>query len=74
MDITEFRLRDGKKVFLQVIMDNFSRKVINWKISSNRKQSLSVSNLIDATKNKSVKYLMSDEEGENIGTDPKDVD
>ena len=30
IDITQFRLKDGKVVYLQAIMDNFSRKIISY--------------------------------------------
>jgi hypothetical protein len=65
IDITEFKLKDGEKIYLQVIMDNFSRKVINWKFSTDKKQSLSINNIIKATKDHIPEVLMSDGGGEN---------
>jgi transposase InsO family protein len=33
VDVTVIRLLDGNKVFLQAVMDNFSRKILSWRIS-----------------------------------------
>ena len=66
IDITEFKLKDGKKIYLQVIMDNLSRKIINWKFSSNKKQSVSIENIVKATKKQIPEILMSDGGGENV--------
>ncbi len=66
IDITEFRLKDGEKIYLQVIMDNLSRKIINWKFSSNKKQSVSIENIVKATKKQIPEILMSDGGGENV--------
>lgn len=65
IDITEFRLKDGKKAYLQVIVDNFSRKVLNWKFSQNKKAALSISTITAATKSKIPEVLMADGGGEN---------
>ena len=34
VDVTVIRLLDGTKVFLQAVMDNFSRKILAWRVSS----------------------------------------
>lgn len=33
VDVTVIRLLDGTKVFLQAVMDNFSRRILSWRIS-----------------------------------------
>ncbi len=33
VDVTVIRLLDGAKVFLQAVMDNFSRRILSWRIS-----------------------------------------
>jgi putative transposase len=37
LDLTEFKLLDGRKVYLQAIIDNFSRYIVDWEISTNKK-------------------------------------
>jgi len=34
VDVTVIKLLDGTKVFLQAVMDNFSRKILAWRIST----------------------------------------
>jgi len=33
VDVTVIKLLDGTKVFLQAVMDNFSRKILSWRVS-----------------------------------------
>lgn len=66
IDITEFRLKGGDKVYLQAIMDNYSRKIINWKISRNKKAALSILTITEALSSSHPETLMSDGGGENI--------
>lgn len=33
VDVTVIRLLDGTKVFLQAVMDNFSRRILSWRVS-----------------------------------------
>lgn len=67
MDITEFKLKGGGKAYLQVVMDNYSRKIINWKISLKKNQILTIKNLKEAVRSQKPKVLMSDGGGENVG-------
>jgi ACT domain-containing protein len=32
-DITQFKMRDGKKANIYILMDNFSKFILNWKVS-----------------------------------------
>lgn len=66
IDITEFKLRTGEKVYLQVLMDNFSRRILNWQMSFNKSQILTIKNITKATKEIKPDSLMSDSGGENI--------
>lgn len=67
MDITEFKLKGGGKAYLQVVMDNYSRKIINWKISLKKNQVLTIKNLKEAVRDYKPEVLMSDGGGENVG-------
>ncbi|MBK24683.1 MAG: hypothetical protein CME70_11865 [Halobacteriovorax sp.] len=66
MDVTEIKVR-GRKVFLQVILDNHSRFVINWKLIKNWNGETSA-NLLNNTVEKytSPLELMTDAGKENL--------
>ena len=34
MDTTVFRLLDGTKAYLQAVIDNYSRRILAWRINS----------------------------------------
>ncbi len=34
VDVTIIKLLDGTKVFVQAVMDNFSRKILSWRVSA----------------------------------------
>lgn len=67
IDITEFKLSDEKKAYLQVIVDNFSRKVLTWSLSHNKDESLSIKTMLDSLRQVQPDTIMSDAGGENIG-------
>jgi hypothetical protein len=67
MDITEFKLIGHKKVYLQVIVDNFSRKVVYWTLSRVKDQDNSIKTIELATKLMVPTIMMTDGGGENIG-------
>lgn len=67
IDITEFKLTNNKKVYLQVILDNFSRKVISWRLSLRKTLNITMKNIAHATRISSPLFLLSDGGGENIG-------
>jgi hypothetical protein len=71
IDVTEFKLKNGEKAYLQAVMDNYSRKIIHWNLSSNKKASLSVSTMLEATKLNCPEVLMSDGGGENTSINIK---
>ncbi|MBL4754715.1 MAG: DDE-type integrase/transposase/recombinase [Flavobacteriales bacterium] len=45
MDVTIFRFPDHTKAYIYLIIDNFSRAVLNWKVSSELKASISFENI-----------------------------
>lgn len=51
LDLTEYQLGDGSKVYLQAIIDNFSRYIVDWEISTNKK-AMNTVNLIRRAKEK----------------------
>ena len=77
IDNTEVRLADNKKLYLQVILDNYSRYGIAWQLNTNINKELSKnlteSALLKFGKNQSSSiYLVSDGGPENTGlTNPK---
>jgi len=45
MDVTIFRFPDHTKAYIYLIIDNFSRAVLNWKVSTELKASISFENI-----------------------------
>jgi putative transposase len=67
IDITEIKLSSGKKYYLQVIIDNFSRYILAWKINKTKEAFHTIDLLKSAKKHKKkVTNLMMDKGGENI--------
>lgn len=67
MDITEFRLIDGSKGYLQVVMDNYSRKVLSFKLSTRKDHMLTLKSIKTSMDEVNPKVMMTDGGGENIG-------
>ncbi|MBK23236.1 MAG: hypothetical protein CME70_04445 [Halobacteriovorax sp.] len=67
IDVTYFRLREGRNAYVQVVMDNYSRKIINWKVSLKKGQAMTIKNLKGVIKESQPNFLMSDGGGENTG-------
>lgn len=65
IDITEIKTLDNRKHYLQVIIDNFSRKVLTWSLTSTKKANITFENLLKILKNKKNQILMSDKGSEN---------
>lgn len=69
IDITEIKIIDNKKAYLQIVVDNYSRKIIGWKIGKRKDMNLTYKTLL-ASLNYAGTFsgkLMSDGGGENIG-------
>lgn len=67
IDITEIKTKYGEKYYLQMVVDNYSRAILSWKISDRKMMKISLSTLKRAFKDNSVlpEYLLSDGGGEN---------
>ncbi len=72
IDVTEFKCIDSGKIYLQVLMDNYSRKIINWKLSRNKGEALTMRTILDGV-NITPQNLISDGGGENTGKKVKSV-
>jgi len=73
MDITIFKLTNGKKAYLQVLMDNYSRRIINWELSHSKSKALTIKNLRSVLQEVQARYLLTDAGGENINHEVKKV-
>ncbi len=69
IDITEIKLSSGKKYYLQLIIDNFSRYLLAWQINKT-KEAFNTVELLRSAKNHKKKYtkLMMDKGSENINS------
>lgn len=67
IDITEIKLSSGQKYYLQVIIDNYSRYCLAWKINKT-KEAFNTVELLRTAKTHKKKYtnLMMDKGSENI--------
>jgi putative transposase len=69
IDVTQFKLASGKRVYLQVILDNYSRFVIAWRLFD-KVNGLGTKNLIKVAKEKFMAenkvHLVSDGGTENV--------
>jgi putative transposase len=68
IDVTQVKTINLKKVYLQLIVDNFSRAILSYKVGEfkNLKLSFRSLNSLDMNKFSHKKYLMSDRGGENL--------
>jgi len=73
MDITEVRCQDNTKVYLSLIVDNFSRAILGWKASLNKTSAFVLGNLKEVihkyklNKQEFVVDLLVDDGSENKG-------
>lgn len=66
IDVTEFRTIRGQKLYLQLIVDNYSRAIVSWKVSDSRGLELTLNSLKAVKENHGVPiYLLSDAGKEN---------
>ncbi|OUR98447.1 hypothetical protein A9Q84_03275 [Halobacteriovorax marinus] len=67
MDITEFKLKGGGKAYLQVVVDNYSRKIVSWKLENSKSCEISIKNILNSTLDgKKPQFFLTDGGGENI--------
>ena len=57
IDTTVIRLLDGTRAYLQAVIDNFSRKILAWKVSDRLESGNTVSVLLEAKRH----FVPSDE-------------
>ncbi|MCB0412684.1 MAG: DDE-type integrase/transposase/recombinase, partial [Bdellovibrionales bacterium] len=65
IDVTEIKLLDGTKAYLQAIIDNFSRYVVDWRVNTTKVAQNTIE-LLKGAKNKIQTQLYMDQGGENI--------
>ncbi|MAX67095.1 MAG: DDE-type integrase/transposase/recombinase [Bacteriovoracaceae bacterium] len=73
IDITEIKYDSTKKAYLQVVVDNFSRMIIGWKLSEHKKMDLTYKTLMKSfqvSPNFKGK-IVSDKGTENTGSLPR---
>lgn len=63
--MTEIKLLDGTKAYLQAIIDNFSRYVVDWRVNTTKVAQNTIE-LLKGAKNKIQTQLYMDQGGENI--------
>jgi len=66
IDVTYFRGVYGNPIYLQVIIDSYTRAVISWVVSNKRNNGMTIRNLKIATKKIKPTFLYCDGGGENI--------
>jgi transposase InsO family protein len=72
LDITEIKYGVNSKAYLQIVVDNYSRMIVGWKLSLNKKMKLTYNTLIKSFKvspNFQGK-IISDKGTENTGVTP----
>ncbi len=65
IDITYFRGKDNKPIYLQVILDGHSRAVISWNISKARSCDITIKTIKNATMKEKANIIICDGGGEN---------
>jgi transposase InsO family protein len=72
IDITEIKYGFNKKAYLQVVVDNYSRMIVGWKLSLNKKMELTYKTLMKSFKVSPAFncVIISDKGTENTGEVP----
>lgn len=67
IDITEIQIKNNEKYYLQMVVDNYSRAILSWKISDKKTMEISLATLKRAFRENSIvpDYILSDGGGEN---------
>lgn len=73
IDVTQFKLRGGRKLYLQAIVDNFSRFIVDFEFSDKISGNMTSNLLKRAFSKYDVKYLLSDAGTENNNRDVRKV-
>ncbi len=72
IDITEIKYADRKKAYLQVVVDNYSRMIVGWQLSKNKRVDLTYKTLLTSFKTSPgfKGSIICDEGSENTGELP----
>ncbi len=74
IDITQFYTKNRKKLYVQFIVDNYSRAIINWKVSDRKNTQITLKSLLGSDLDTHrPEYLVSDGGGENCNNEVKKV-
>jgi hypothetical protein len=73
IDITYFKGINGSHIYLQVILDSYTRSVISWIVSDNKNSNMTLDNIKKATINSKPTFLFCDGGGENISLNVSDL-
>jgi len=73
IDITEFRSKSGAKIYLQALMDNYSRKILNWTLSLEKSANTTLKTLEGVKTLTRPSLLICDGGGENNNFKVKDL-
>lgn len=68
IDLTYFKGQNTSYLYLQVIIDSYSRAVISWVVKNKRNSETTIANLKQATEKMSSKILISDAGSENTNS------
>lgn len=66
IDITLFKRKNGKYLYLQVIQDNYSGLIISWSINLRKTKLNTIKLLTKSIRKRTPKYLVCDAGGENV--------
>lgn len=69
IDVTQFKLRGGRKLYLQAIVDNYSRFIVDYEFTDRISGQMTSALLKRAFNKYDVKYLLSDAGTENNNKD-----
>lgn len=70
IDITEILIKNDQKFYIQMIVDNYSRAIMSWRISDHKDLSLSLKTIKKSLRSGELpEYLMSDAGRENLNSD-----
>ncbi len=69
IDITEFKSKPHGKIYLQSVIDNYSRKIVSWRISHTKDKSVTLKTLKCVLKVETPKMIVFDGGKENTAID-----
>ena len=74
IDVTHFKTRSGRNLYVQLIVDNYSRAIVNFRVSETKNSKITLKNLLSVLKeNHRPRFLMSDGGGENCNLHVREI-